>query len=227
MKYIDKNLIIERYTNGSMNPAEIQDFHTMLETDSELRALFHAENVINSAMNGERTMLASVDHSHTYARFLKTLADSVPQAAVATAGAAGTGKAASWLAGVSTSVKLTVSACLLAGGVTAGAVWLNHSAATTPAVQQEQQIQQPALSAPTVAPETPAAQPSTQPLPTIGVEPRSSQAKPNSTTTPRAATDIRTREKQEQTVDATEQQIPIFPADSIPVNVQGNGKRKK
>lgn len=229
MKYIDKNLIIERYTNGSMSPTEVQNFHTMLETDSELRALFHAENVINSAMNGERAMLGAVDHSHTYARFLKTLADSVPQAAVATAGAAGTGKAASWLAGVSTSVKLTVSACLLAGGVTAGAVWLNHSAPTATDAQQEQRISQPTISAPSTMPaenNAPVVQPSAQPLPTIGATPRASQTRPT-TTIPNAATEKQTIGKQEQTVDGADKQIPVFPADSINVNVQGNSKRKK
>lgn len=230
MKYIDKNLIIERYTNGSMSPAEMQNFHRMLETDSELRSLFHAENVINSAMNGERAILGSVDHSHTYARFLKTLADSVPQAAVATAGAASTGKAASWLAGISTTVKLTVSACLLAGGVTAGVAWLQPSTPTATGVQQEQQISQPVISAPVTAPaenNVPAAtQTRTNPLPVIGTTVRPSQTKTNSTVPNSDATTPAIGE-QKQAVDATKHEIPTFPADTISVSVQGSSKGKR
>lgn len=229
MKYIDKNLIIERYTNGTMSPAEMQDFHKMLETDSELRSLFHAENVINSAMNGERAILGSVDHSHTYARFLKTLADSVPQAAVATAGAASTGKAVSWLSGISTTVKLTVSACLLAGGVTAGVVWLQPSTPTATGVQQEQQRPQPVTSAPVSTPaenNAPAAtQTRTNPLPVIGTT-RPSQTRTNSTA-PNSEATIPAIGEQKQAIDATKQEIPTFPADTINVSVQGSGKGKR
>lgn len=119
MKYIDKNLIIDRYINGTMSPSEIQSFHTMLETDNELRSMFQAENIINSTMAKERYALEAMNHSQSYATFLKGLANSIPQTTAATS-AVGAGKAVSWLAGISTAVKVVVSTVVVTGAVAVG-----------------------------------------------------------------------------------------------------------
>lgn len=225
MNYIDKNLIIERYTNGSMNAAEMQNFHTMLETDAELRSLLHAENVISSTVNGERAMLESVDHSHTYARFLKSLADSVPQAATATAGAAGANKAASWLAGISASTKITISTLLLAGGITMGIMWLQPGQPAGTDTRQEQPVQQ-LPSTPVTTPVRPdLSAPAATPVPNTATTPRPTPVRTENAEVSRtpAATPDKT---EQQTVGAEKPEIPVFPADGIEVNVQSDGKKK-
>lgn len=120
MKYIDKNLIIDRYINGTMSPSEIQSFHAMLETDNDLRSMLQAENIINSTMAKERYALEAMDHSQSYATFLKGLANSIPQTTAAVS-AAGAGKAVSWFAGISAAVKVVVSTAVVAGVVVVGA----------------------------------------------------------------------------------------------------------
>ena len=151
MQYIDKNLIIERYINGSMSPAEVQNFHTMLEHDSELRAMFRAENLLNSTISRDRVALEAADHSRMYATFLKNLADSIPQAATASAGAAGANGAVSWLAGISTSVKVAISAAVVTGGIAAGIALYQPSA--EPVAVPSPQMEVPASDAPAFLPD--------------------------------------------------------------------------
>jgi hypothetical protein len=66
--------IIDRFVSGSMSRAEEQEFHRLLENDSELRDLYETEQVLNRTMLKDREMLSGVDHSATYARFLAGLA---------------------------------------------------------------------------------------------------------------------------------------------------------
>lgn len=150
MQYIDKHLIIERYINGSMSPTEVQNFHTMLETDGELRSMFRAENLLNSTINRDKVALEAADHSRMYATFLKNLADSIPQAATASA-ATGTAGAASWLARLGTSSKVAISTALLAGGVAAVIALYPFSPeqTTVPAPQ----LVAPAVSTPALSPD--------------------------------------------------------------------------
>lgn len=147
MNYIDKNLIIERYINGAMTPDEVQSFHTLLETDSELRSLFQAENMIKSTMAKERYALEAINHSHSYAVFLQGLANSVPQTAAATS-AAGAGKAASWLSGISTSVKVAVSAAVVTGTVLVGTLVMQPTSQQDNALPMRNVQKQPTKSTP-------------------------------------------------------------------------------
>jgi len=151
MQYIDKNLIIERYINGSMSPAEIKNFHAMLEHDSELRSMFRAENMLNSTISRDRVALEAADHSRMYAKFLKNLADSIPQAAAtASTGVSGSG-ATSWIANMATSVKLTISAAVLTGSLATGVIMYQN--AQPEQVVPAPQIEAPAVSTPLNTPE--------------------------------------------------------------------------
>ncbi len=153
MQYIDKNLIIERYINGSMSPTEVQNFHTMLEKDGELRSMFRAENLLNSTIGRDRVALEAADHSRMYATFLKNLADSIPQAATASA-AAGSSGATSWLASLGTSAKAAMLAIAVMGSM-AVLIALYPSSSTERAAVPAPQIETPAASVPIASPEAP------------------------------------------------------------------------
>lgn len=215
MQYIDKHLIIERYTNGSMSPKEVQDFHAMLETDGELRSMFRAENILNSAISRNRTALEAADHSRMYASFLKSLANSVPQAAAATAPTGSTGLMG-WLSGLSTSAKLTLSAITVTGAVTLG-IALYPSSSDSSALPESR---------------TPATvHPVASPVPARSVEAApasnssgSAQAvvKPSKTTTPteeKAATTVNNA-VQKKDKNSSADDIPLIDNSSVKMNVK-------
>lgn len=233
MQYIDKHLIIERYIGGAMSPEEIRNFHALLETDGELRSMFQAENLINSTVARERSALEAVDHSQTYAKFLKGLADSIPQAATtASAGTAGAGGTTSWLAGVGTSVKLAVSAAVLTGSVVVGT--LVFQSQSTPQAVPAQQSESPALPAPSVQSDGQQQQPATVRQPDGSTAPAGGTTTPAATTpSPRQPQQSAGRPQQEQQTKQAQQtkqeqqdDIPVFENNTTTLEVRPERQNK-
>lgn len=78
------DMIIDRYINGEMAPAEEADFRKLLELDPDLRRLFEADQRIAATLRKEREILVGVDHAESYSRFLMSLAASVPATSAST-----------------------------------------------------------------------------------------------------------------------------------------------
>lgn len=230
MKYIDKNLIIERYVNGAMTPEEIQGFNALLETDSELRSMFQAENIIKSTIAKERYALEAVNHSNSYAFFLKGLANSIPQTAAATS-AAGAGKAASWLSGISTSVKIAVSAAVVTGSAVVGTLVMQPTAPQENTLPQHN-VQKPSVEYAPMQEEKGSAQ--EVQLPTVEGKQDNPQSisveAPSTPTVNRQSTPTSTRSQQENTIAAPRKQrdegIPSFHENNVNISVQSDSAKK-
>lgn len=69
-----RDSMIDRYFHGTLSHSERQELQHLLQTDPETQQLFETEKLLTRAMQAERSHLAAVDHSATYARFLTGLA---------------------------------------------------------------------------------------------------------------------------------------------------------